>query len=85
MIDLQLKMTSLHWAIERGFPKMVTLLLKHGADPTVMSKFDKSPITLSLETKQNDVFQELISNNTMTISEQEQVLAPCGMENEFLI
>lgn len=68
-------MTALHWAIEKRFPKLVTLLLKHGADPTVMSKFDKSPITLSLETKQDDVFQELISNNTVTISEQEQVRA----------
>lgn len=68
-------MTSLHWAIEKRFPKLVTLLLKHGADPSAMSKFDKSPITLSLETKQNDIFQELISTNTVTISEQEQVSA----------
>lgn len=66
-------MSPLHWAVEKRHSKLVSLLLRHGADVTAMSKFDKTPITLAIETKQNDVFQELISHNDMTICQAEQV------------
>lgn len=65
-------MTPLHWAVEKQHPNLVTLLLKYGADPNAMSKFDKSPITLAAEKKQNDVLQELISHNEI-ICQQEHV------------
>lgn len=68
----QLKMSPLHWAVVRRFPDLVSTLLKHGADPTAASKFDKTPISLALETKQNEVFQELVTHNEMTTSQQEQ-------------
>lgn len=65
-------MTPLHWAVIKRFPDIVILLIKNGADPTATSKFDKTPMSLALETKQNDVFQELITHNEMTTSQQEQ-------------
>lgn len=65
-------MTPLHWAVVKRFPEIVTLLIKNGADPTATSKFDKTPIALALESKQNDVFQELLTHNEMTTSQQEQ-------------
>lgn len=64
-------MTPLHWAVEKRFSKIVSHLLKYGAEPTAISKFDKTPILLALESKQNDIFQELISHNEM-IGQQEQ-------------
>lgn len=64
-------MTPLHWAVEKRFSKIVSHLLKYGAEPTAVSKFDKTPILLAIESKQNDIFQELISHNEM-IGQQEQ-------------
>lgn len=52
-------MTPLHWAVEKRFPRIVNLLLQHGADPVALSKFEKTPITLAFESKQNDILQEL--------------------------
>lgn len=68
----QLKMTPLHWAVQKQFRSLVTLLLKHGADPTFSSKFEKTPILLAMESKQEDVFQELIGHNEQ-IGAKEQV------------
>lgn len=65
-------MTPLHWAVVRHYPKLVTLLLKYGGDATAASKFNKTPIVIALETKQNDIFQELIMHNEMATSQQEQ-------------
>lgn len=64
-------MTPLHWAVEKRFSKIVSHLLKYGAEPTALSKFDKTPILLAIESKQNDIFQLLISHNEM-IGQQEQ-------------
>jgi ankyrin repeat protein len=43
----QLKMTPLHWAVERQFIKVVELLLRNGADPHAISKFHKTPYSLA--------------------------------------
>lgn len=65
-------MTPLHWSVERKHNKIVDLLLKHGADPAIKSKFDKTPITIAVETAQNDVFQELLASK-LRIGDPEQV------------
>lgn len=65
-------MTPLHWAVEKKFGNLVTLLLKHGADPASSSKFEKTPILLAAESNQTDVVQELISHSEQ-IGAQEQV------------
>lgn len=64
-------MTPLHWSVERKHKKIVDLLLRHGADPCAKSKFDKTPLSLALETEQTDVFQELV-NFKMKMSDPEQ-------------
>lgn len=52
-------MTALHWAIEKGHKAIVRLLLKHGADVSIVSKFDRTPITIAALTGQVDLIQEL--------------------------
>lgn len=42
-------MTPLHWAVEKQHDAVVELLLQYGADPTLISKFDKTPISIALE------------------------------------
>lgn len=46
---LQLKMTPLHWAVEREHVEVMHVLLEYGADANATSKFDKTPISLALE------------------------------------
>lgn len=71
-ICLQLKMTPLHWAVEKQHTNLVTLLLKYGADPNAVSKFNKSPISLAAERKLDDILHDLISHNDI-ICQQEHV------------
>lgn len=65
-------MTPLHWAVERRYPKLVTLLLENGADPKAFSKFKKTPISMAAETNQPDVLQELLTHNPISVYQQEQ-------------
>lgn len=52
-------MTPLHWAIEKGFDSIAELLLDHGANPHVMSKFMKTPYSIAKE-KGNDFVVNMI-------------------------
>ena len=52
-------MTALHWAVERGCAQTVELLLKHGANPNLESKFDKSPLEIASENGRPDIFELL--------------------------
>lgn len=76
-------MSPLHWAVEKRHRKLVTLLLQHGADPEALSKFEKTPITLSIETQQTDVYEELVSHNELAICQQEQNEATESLMNEM--
>lgn len=75
-------MTPLHWSVERKFRKCVDLLLKHGADPSVKSKFDKTPLSIALETAQTDVFEELMIFK-MKIGDPEQQQAADSLQFEL--
>jgi len=55
----QLRMTPLHWAVEKKHKGIVRLLLKCQADVTLVSKFGKTPIGLAVYTEQADVLAEL--------------------------
>lgn len=59
LFEFQLRMTPLHWAVERKCSRVMQILLDHGADPNAMSKFDKSPITLALEHNRADLLKLL--------------------------
>lgn len=52
-------MTPLHWAIERGYDSIAELLLDHGANPHVLSKFLKTPYSIAKE-KGNDFIVNMI-------------------------
>ena len=64
-------MTPLHWAVEKKNSNIIDLLLKFGADPAIKSKFDKTPISIAIETEQTELCQELISHK-MKMSDAEQ-------------
>jgi GA-binding protein transcription factor beta len=44
-----LKMTPLHWAVERGHTDVVDCLLSNGADINIQSKFEKTPIDIAYD------------------------------------
>ena len=44
-------MTALHWAVERGCTQTVELLLKHGANTNIESKFDKTVLGIAYSCK----------------------------------
>ena len=52
-------MTPLHWAVERGCCGTVETLLKHGANPNMESKFDKTPLEIASENGRPDIFEIL--------------------------
>lgn len=52
-------MTPLHWAIEKGYDSIAELLLDHGANPHVLSKFLKTPYSIAKE-KGNDFIVNMI-------------------------
>jgi len=54
-----LRMTPLHWAVERGCCGTVEALLKHGANPNIESKFDKTPLEIASENGRPDIFEIL--------------------------
>ena len=56
---LQLRMTPLHWAVERGCTQTVELLLKHGANTNIESKFDKTALEIASENGRPDIFEIL--------------------------
>ena len=58
----QLRMTPLHWAVERGCCGTVEALLKHGANPNIESKFDKTPLEIASENGRPDIFEILQVN-----------------------
>lgn len=57
-----LKMTPLHWAVERGHRDVVECLLANGADVNIMSKFDKTPIDIARDSGRLDLIPILEVN-----------------------
>ena len=57
-------MTPLHWAVERGKISAVEMLLRFGADPNALSKFDKSPLEVASDNGRPDIFEMLQVRNT---------------------
>ena len=62
-------MTPLHWAVERGCTQTVELLLKHGANTNIESKFDKTVLEIASENGRPDIFQLLqVGHSPLIIS-----------------
>ncbi|CAB3237890.1 unnamed protein product [Arctia plantaginis] len=54
-----LRMTPLHWAVQRGHAATAAELLAHGAEPAALSKFHKSPRSLALQLRRDDLLRLL--------------------------
>ncbi|XP_059920842.1 GA-binding protein subunit beta-2-like [Gadus macrocephalus] len=50
-----LKMTALHWAAQNGHRRAAELLLQHGADVHSLSKFDKTPFDIAMDTSNTEL------------------------------
>ncbi|KAJ8727285.1 hypothetical protein PYW07_001404 [Mythimna separata] len=50
-----LRMTPLHWAVQNGHEAAAAELLRAGADPTALNKFHKSPQSLALQLRRDDL------------------------------
>jgi hypothetical protein len=50
-----LKMTALHWAAQHGHREVAELLLKYGADVHSLSKFDKTPFDIAMDTSNTEL------------------------------
>ena len=59
MLSFQIRMTPLHWAVERGNVKAVETLLKYSADPNFESKFDKTPLEIASDNGRPDIYEML--------------------------
>lgn len=57
----QLRMTPLHWAIDRNFDNIAEILLEAGANPHIVSKFLKTPYSIAKE-RNNDFIVKIIEN-----------------------
>ncbi len=50
-------MTPLHWAVERGNVSTVEMLLRHGSNTNIESKFDKTPLEIASDNGRPDIFE----------------------------
>ncbi|MCP6652074.1 ankyrin repeat domain-containing protein, partial [Klebsiella pneumoniae] len=50
-------MTPLHWAVQEEQKECVKLLLQYGASIDLLSKFDKTPISMAIEQERADLAQ----------------------------
>jgi ankyrin repeat protein len=53
-------MTPLHWAAQSGDARCVELLLRYGADVSLESKFDKTPLEIASDKGDTDVYEMLL-------------------------
>lgn len=67
-----MKQTPLHWAVEEEHPNLVSLLLKHGADPIAESKCGETPISIAQELEFDDIVEMLTYMHQMSVSMEEQ-------------
>jgi FOG: Ankyrin repeat len=58
-VALQLRMTPLHWAVEREHVDTVEVLLQNGANPHEVSKFDKTSFHIAQDNNRQDIVQLL--------------------------
>ncbi|KAH8023510.1 hypothetical protein HPB51_014759 [Rhipicephalus microplus] len=54
-----LRMTPLHWAVERGHLEVIKCLLKWGADMNATNKFEKTPLDIALDNDYVEVVRVL--------------------------
>ncbi|XP_070691502.1 GA-binding protein subunit beta-2-like [Pempheris klunzingeri] len=75
-----LKMTALHWAAQHGHREVAELLLRHGADVHCLSKFDKTPFDIAMDTSNTELMILLQDSmqNQVNISPESHYIIPAG-------
>lgn len=48
-------MTPLHWAVEQEHTDVINIILDYGADPNLVSKFNKTALNLAMEHDRMDI------------------------------
>lgn len=73
-------MTALHWAVEEEHTELVKLLLKHGASPVAMSKYDETPLSIAEEMGYREVVEILLANGSRVSQEEQKVATDCLLD-----
>ncbi|XP_054478110.1 GA-binding protein subunit beta-1-like isoform X2 [Anoplopoma fimbria] len=75
-----LKMTALHWAAQHGHREVAELLLRYGADVHCLSKFDKTPFDIAMDTS-NTELMILLQNQVNIEPESHYIIRAGGLVN----
>ncbi|XP_071381023.1 GA-binding protein subunit beta-1-like [Centroberyx affinis] len=75
-----LKMTALHWAAQHGHREVAELLLRYGADVHSLSKFDKTPFDIAMDTSNTELMILLQDGmqNQVNMNPEPQYIIPAG-------
>ncbi|XP_038566475.1 GA-binding protein subunit beta-1-like isoform X1 [Micropterus salmoides] len=75
-----LKMTALHWAAQHGHREVAELLLRYGADIHCLSKFDKTPFDIAMDTSDTELMILLQDSmqNQVNINPESHYMIPAG-------
>ncbi|KAK5921699.1 hypothetical protein CgunFtcFv8_019042 [Champsocephalus gunnari] len=78
-----LKMTALHWAAQRGHREVAELLLRYGADVHCLSKFDKTPFDIAMDTSNTELMILLQDGmqNQVNVEGPHYIIRSGGMVN----
>ncbi|KAM6967640.1 GA-binding protein subunit beta-1-like [Aplochiton taeniatus] len=80
-----LKMTALHWAAQHGHREAAELLLKYGADVHSISKFDKTPFDIAMDTSNTELMILLQDGmlNQVNMNPEPQYIIPASEVANF--
>ncbi|KAI3360746.1 hypothetical protein L3Q82_012982 [Scortum barcoo] len=75
-----LKMTALHWAAQHGHREVAELLLRYGADVHCLSKFDKTPFDIAMDTSNTELMILLQDGmqNQVNVNPESHYIIPAG-------
>ncbi|XP_062321483.1 GA-binding protein subunit beta-2-like isoform X2 [Osmerus eperlanus] len=79
-----LKMTALHWAAQHRHREVAELLLKYGADVHSLSKFDKTPFDIAMDTSNTELMillQDGMQNQVNMNPEPQYIIPASGVLN----
>lgn len=77
-------MTALHWAAQHGHREVAELLLKYGADVHSLSKFDKTPFDIAMDTSNTELMillQDGMQNQVNMNPEPQFIISSAGVVN----
>ncbi|XP_029308031.1 LOW QUALITY PROTEIN: GA-binding protein subunit beta-2b [Cottoperca gobio] len=79
-----LRMTALHWAAQHGHEEVAEILLRYGADVHCLSKFDKTPFDIAMDTSNTELMillQDGMQNQVNIDPESHYIIRAGGLVN----